>query len=93
MKTMYELIDKEKITELKFPNEDVLTSDIDKKTRVDELQRAMALSNLDHVKYKILFEDDTAIRAVETTIWGVTDHKIILKKGMVIPIHRIHRIL
>jgi hypothetical protein len=93
MKTMYQLIEKEKITELKFPNEDVLSSDLDKKTRFNELQRAMALGNLDQVKYKILFEDDAAIRAVETTIWGVTDHKIILKRGMVIPIHRIHRIM
>ncbi len=28
---------------------------------------------------------------VETTIWGVTDKRVILKKGVVIPINRIYK--
>lgn len=93
MKTMYQLIEKERIGELKFPVQDVLLSEIDRKTRLEELHRAMALGNLDHIKTKIIFEDDKDLKAVETTIWGVTEYKIILKKGMVIPIHRIHKVM
>jgi len=30
---------------------------------------------------------------VETTIWGVTDNRVILKQGVVIPVNRIHKII
>jgi hypothetical protein len=30
---------------------------------------------------------------VETTIWGVTDNRVILKQGVVIPVNRIHKIV
>lgn len=86
-------IEKEAITTLQFPKEEVLKDDQDKKQRAIDLQRAMALGNLDHIKMKIYFEDNEQKRVVDTTIWGVTDQKIILKQGTVIPIHRIYKLL
>ncbi|MFY8186905.1 MAG: hypothetical protein ACOVLC_02985 [Flavobacterium sp.] len=86
-------IEKEAITTLQFPKEEVLTDDHEIKQRAIDLQRAMALGNLDHIKMKIYFEDNEQKRVVDTTIWAVTDHKIILKQGTVIPIHRIHKLV
>jgi len=88
----YELIEKEGIENLKFPSHEVL-SDKDKITdRRRELDRALSLGNLEHSKIKIYFEDDRSKKVVETTVWGVTDKRVILKQGLVIPIHRVHSV-
>jgi uncharacterized protein (UPF0248 family) len=50
------------------------------------------LGNLERSKIKIYFEDDTSKKVVNTTVWGVTDKRVILKQGLVIPIHRIHSV-
>jgi len=47
------------------------------------------LGNLEHEKVNILFVDNDGFKKVETTIWGVTDTSIILKKSMTIPLGRI----
>ena len=62
------------------------------KERETELNRALALGNLEHTKIKIYFEDDQSRKLVETTVWGVTDKRVILKQGVVIPINRVHKI-
>ena len=93
MSTAFELIDKELITSLNFPKEDVLEDKEDIAERRNNLDRALSLGNLEHVKIKIYFEDDTSKRMVETTIWGVTDERVILKQGVVIPVNRIHKIV
>lgn len=85
-------IEKEKVVNLKFPVEDVLTSSDEIKQRRADLERALTLGNLEHHKMKIIFKDDEGVKSVETTIWGVTDKRVILKHGMVIPIHRIYEI-
>lgn len=88
----FELIDKENIERLKFPSDEVL-GDSDKiKERKNDLERALALGNLEHTKIRIFFEDDRSKKVVETTVWGVTDKRVILKQGVVIPIHRVHSI-
>lgn len=88
----FETIDKEKIGSLTFPNMDVLDEDKEAiKQRRDELDRALTLGNLEHVKIKIYFEDDTSKKMVDTTVWGLTEERIILKQGVVIPIHRIYK--
>lgn len=89
----FESIEKEGITGLHFPKEDVLTEHNDIKNRAAELQRAMTLGNIEHLKMKIYFEDDVKSRVVDTAIWGVTDEKVILKKGTIIPIHRIYKLI
>ena len=86
------LIEKENIRGLKFPDNDVLLSKDEIKMRNADLERAMKLGNLEHNKIKIVFEDSEGMKQVETTVWGVTDKRVILKQGILIPIHRIHEI-
>ncbi|RTY66725.1 hypothetical protein EKM05_04130 [Flavobacterium sp. GSP27] len=92
MKEEFKIIDKEDITLLKFPQTDVL-NDVDEiKTRISEINRALALGNLEHSKIKIYFEDNESKKIVDTTVWGVTDKNVILKQGVMIPIHRIYKL-
>ena len=88
----FEIIEKEKIDTLKFPQNEVLSDQDQIKQREADLNRALALGNLEHSKIKIYFEDDKSLRLVETTVWGVTDKRVILKQGTVIPINRVHKI-
>ncbi|MEZ4838647.1 hypothetical protein [Flavobacterium sp.] len=88
--SFFEPIEKEIIHSLHFPQIDVLEDKQLKRTRIAGLSRALALGNLEHIKTKIYFEDDLSKRVVETTIWGITDDKVILKKGAIIPINRIY---
>lgn len=85
-------IEKEQVPLLKFPSEEVLKTNDLIKARLRDLQRAMTLGNLEHAKIKVVFEDNEGLKQVETTVWGVTDKRIILKQGVVIPIHRIHEV-
>ncbi len=88
----YELIEKESIDDLKFPANDVLDDNEKIAERKRELHRALSLGNLEHSKIKIYFEDGVSKKVVETTVWGVTDKRVILKQGLVIPIHRVHSV-
>ena len=87
-----EIIEKEDIANLKFPAEEVLTDENDRKLRNAELERGTTLGNIDHYKIKIIFEDDTSIKQVETTIWAQGEENIVLKQGGYIPVHRIHQV-
>ena len=89
----FQLIEKEVISQLHFPAEEVITEKDAVKQRKQDLDRALALGNLEHVKTKIYFEDDQGKKVVETTIWGVTDNRVILKQGVVIPVNRIYKIV
>jgi hypothetical protein len=87
--TSFQKIEKEEISNLRFPQTEVLiepSSIIDRRSSLD---KALSLGNLEHNKIKIFFEDDTSDKVVETTVWGVTDKRVILKQGIVIPINRI----
>lgn len=88
-KIEFEMIEKEKIADLKFPAEDVLHSEEDRKQRWTDLERATTLGNLDKIKFKIYFADDKSHKYTETTIWGLTDKRVILKQGIMIPVSRI----
>ncbi|MBK9283896.1 MAG: hypothetical protein IPM51_06190 [Sphingobacteriaceae bacterium] len=90
--TDFELIEKEKIVDLKFPDEDILSDSASIQERKLDLETALKLGNNDHHKIKIYFEDSFSKKMVETTVWGVTDKRVILKQGVVIPIHRIYRL-
>lgn len=85
----FELIEKEDVAALTFPKEDVLTKEPAIKLRKAEIDRAISLGNLDHHKVKIYFEDNQGKKYVDTTIWAVTEHHIVLKQNVVIPISRI----
>jgi hypothetical protein len=85
-------IEKELIADLRFPSDEVLgESQLIHERRVD-LERALALGNLEHSKIRIYFEDNDSCHVVETTVWGVTDKRVILKQGVGIPICRIHSV-
>ena len=89
----FQPIEKEEVENLKFPSTDVL-NDIEKiGERRSELGRALTLGNMEHAKIRIYFEDDSSCKVVETTVWGVTDKRVILKQGVVIPINRIHEVI
>jgi hypothetical protein len=93
MITEFQLIDKEAISALIFPANEVLEDNDAVIQRKNDLERALSLGNLEHLKIKIFFEDDSSKKTVETTIWGVTDNRVILKQGVVIPVNRIHKIV
>ena len=57
---------------------------------VEEIAKSIDINFL--IKTKLVFEDDDCIRQIETHIWGLTDKRVILKQGIVIPIHRIHEV-
>lgn len=93
MTTIYETIEKESIHSLKFPNSDVLQDNEAIYQRQSELNRAQSLGNLEHSKIKIFFEDNESKKVVETTVWAVTDNRVVLKQGVGIPINRIFKSL
>jgi len=90
--TEFQAIEKEQIEDLKFPSTEVLSTTEQINERHAELNRALTLGNREHTKIKIYFEDDISCKVVETTVWGVTDKRVILKQGVVIPIHRVHSV-
>lgn len=93
MEATFDLIDKEVIPTLNFPKDEVLGDKVAISSRKNDLDRALSLGNLEHVKIKIYFEDDASKKMVETTIWGVTEERVILKQGVIIPVNRIHKIV
>lgn len=95
MGTIYvhgELIEKEEIPALSFPAKDVLVAEESINERSSKIRQAMRLGNSAKLKVKIVFEDNQSMKIVETTIWGMTDKRVILKKSIAIPICRIHDI-
>jgi hypothetical protein len=92
MSADYQSIQKENLNNLRFPAEDVLTDKQEIQQRTNNLERAVALGNLEQIKIKIYFEDDSQKYVVYTTIWALTNKNIILKSGVTIPIHRISKI-
>lgn len=93
MKTLtFTKIEKEEIPQLKFPDKEVLLDTEKIKDRAAELNRALLLGNIEHTKVKIYFESDSTRLIVETTVWGITDKRVLLKQDIVIPIKRIHQV-
>ena len=86
-------INRENLRELQYPEEEVLDSVEKKEKRFTDIKRGLLLGNNFKNKVKIIFEDKEGPKQIHTTIWGVTDKRVILKEGHVIPIHRIHKIV
>ena len=86
------LIEKEVINTLKFPTTEVLLHKQFIEERIFALHRATSLGNLDKHKVTITFEDSEGMKRVRTTIWAITDRKILLKAGRSIPVNRIHSV-
>jgi hypothetical protein len=90
--TKFQQIDKEAIAGLHFPEEEILLDPDSIKMRHADLQRALSLGNLEYTKIKIYFADNESAKVVDTTVWGLTDKRVILKQGVVIPINRVYRV-
>ena len=88
----FTIIEKEDIASLKFPATDVLEDENELKIRTGDINRALALGNLEHSKIKIFFQDNESKKIVDTTVWAVTDKNVVLKQGIVIPINRIYKL-
>ncbi len=84
-----ELIEKEEISSLHFPKEEIERTKDEHKILRMKLQKAQTLGNIHHNKIKIWFKDDINLKEVRTTVWAVGEDHIVLKKGVFIPIHRI----
>lgn len=87
------LIDKDVVKDLRFPATEVIEIQDEILRRRHELNRALTLGNVHHNKVKIIFSDIEGPKMIETTIWAVTELRVVLKSGMVIPINRIHEII
>lgn len=83
------LIEKEEVSSLHFPSDQVEISKEEISQLKRKLRKAMILGNLHHNKIKIVFRDDTEIKEVRTTIWATGEKHVVLKQGITIPIHRI----
>jgi hypothetical protein len=88
----FSVVEKEAIAGFQFPAEEILKIEADKKALESQLSRAIALGNLEHQKVRIFFEDAEGSKFVETTIWGITDKAVLLKKNVRIPKNRIVRL-
>ncbi len=84
-----QLIEKEDITSFSFPKTDVLQDKFQIDLRSKNIERASKLGNKFKNKVHIFFEDNKSLKRVETTIWGVTEKYLILKRNTVIPIKRV----
>jgi hypothetical protein len=87
------LVEKEAIENFNFPEQEVLNSQEEKAERRFNAEKAMKLGNYFKDKVKIIFEDAEGMKMVETTVWGVTDRKLLLKRGITIPLNRIYEIV
>ena len=84
---------KEQVNQLRFPSNEVLSNRDDIKKRRMDLERALTLGNLEKGKVQIIFEDDGGLKMVETTIWSLTDERIILKGDTGIPMRRVVQVI
>ncbi len=84
-----QVIEKESIPSLHFPNEPVEKSNDQLLILKKKLRRSMILGNIHRTKMRIIFEDEDGVKEVQTTIWAVGDRNIVLKRGIIIPIHRL----
>lgn len=89
---IFKRIAKEELNLLEFPGDDILEERGELDRRRTILHRATSLGNLQKHKVLIRFEDREGPKEVYTTIWAVTDNKVLLKAGQLIPVHRIHSV-
>lgn len=85
-------VEKEAIEKLNFPAQDVLLLREQMEERRSEIEKAMRLGNMFKGRVKIVFEDSEGLKMVETSIWGLSYKNVVLKNGILLPIHRVHSV-
>lgn len=88
-----ELIEKEKIRDLKFVKHEVLPTEEAVAHRKNELERAATIGNAHHGKIKLIFETQEGLKEVETTVWSATENYISLKGEVNIPVNAIKEVI
>lgn len=86
------IIEKEEVVNLTFPSDHVVVEPSKKERLLSDLHKATSLGNLSKHKVDISFEDNEGVKKVNTTIWAITEKSVLLKKGVFLPIHRIHSV-
>ena len=81
-----ELIEKELISALSFTEKQTVRQHPELLTQIE---RATILGNSHRSKVSIIFQDDSGLKRVDTTIWAAGTKFICLKGGIWIPIERI----
>lgn len=79
-----QLIEKELISELTFRDTEAEVQNPMEIRR--QLAKALILGNSLKHKVRLTFDSDAGLKMVHTTIWGMGESRIILKKGVSIPI-------
>lgn len=85
--------EQELLHKVNFPIKEVLKNQEQISDRKQTALRAKKLGSLSNERVKIIFEDIEGRKMVETTVWGLTDRYLMLKKGMSLPLHRVHEII
>ena len=81
-----ELIEKELISALSFMEKQTVKQHPELLTQIE---RATILGNSHRSKVSIIFQDDSGLKRVDTTIWAAGTKFICLKGGVLIPIDKI----
>ena len=81
-----ELIEKELISSLSFAEKQTIKQHPELLTQIE---RATILGNSHRSKVSIIFQDDSGLKRVDTTIWAAGTKFICLKGGLWIPIDKI----
>lgn len=89
----YELIEKEKLGAFHFVNTEVLPDEESRQRRLTMLESAVALGNDFKQKVKLIFATTSGIKAIETTLWALTDSHVEIKAGVDIPIRAIYKVI
>lgn len=80
------IIEKEMVAALSFHDKTPITQHPD---LMNQIETAVRLGNSSHTKVSIIFQDDSGLKRVDTTLWANGAKFICLKGGIWIPISRI----
>lgn len=85
-------IDRTELTSVRFPKEDVLTSDRDRQRRTIALKRAVALNGISKHPARLIINTKEGIRKVEAVILTSTKKHVTLKGMFNVPIRSIYAV-
>ncbi len=85
-------IDRTELTSVRFPKEDVLTSDRDRQRRTIALTRAVALNGISKHPARLIINTKEGIRKVEAVILTSTKKHVTAKGMFNVPIRSIYAV-
>ncbi len=85
--TTIELIEKESIPQLTFRHTEPEVQNPLEIRR--QLSIALILGNAQKHKVRLVFDSDSGLKMVHTTIWELDDQHVVLKRGVSIPVDNI----